>query len=189
MSTDRPADGGFFASLFDFSFRSFITTRIIQVLYVLAIIAAGFWAVALLVAGLSQGGATAFFALVGAIIGFFLAIIYIRVLLELVIVIFRIGEHTESMAQSLAGGGPQRWQAPEPTIPPQPYQTTPPAPPPDVPPQPGWEPPPTPTAEAAEPTRPLPDEGQAGPRSEEEQTRPLPDEEQGRRGDVPPPPA
>lgn len=173
MSTDQ-RDDGFFSSLFDFSFTSFITTKLIKVLYVLALIAVGVWALALLIAGLSRGGAAAFFSIVGAVLGFFFGVIYVRVLLELIIVVFRVGENTATMARALGG---QAWPgggAPPAAPPAQPYRAPDPTPPPTPQPSPGWEPPPAPRAEADDPTRRLPDERGEAP-------RPGP-------GDVPPPP-
>ena len=55
---------GFFGSLFDISFTEFVTTRIIKVLFVLAIIGSGIAAVALLVSGIAGGGAGAFASII-----------------------------------------------------------------------------------------------------------------------------
>lgn len=88
---------GFLASLFDFSFQEFITTRIVKVLFVLGIIASGLWAIVFLLTGLSQGGAFAFGALIGAPLGFLMIVLGTRVWLELIIVVFRVADHTAEL--------------------------------------------------------------------------------------------
>ena len=77
---------GFFASLFDFSFTSLVTTKIIKALYVISVI----------VIGLSSLG------LVAPLVAL-LWLIYTRVILELFIALFRIAENTsELVAQGRA---------------------------------------------------------------------------------------
>ena len=98
---------GFFGSLFDFSFRSFITGRLIRVLYVLAMIGLALWTLGWLGTALaSQDGMLIFFALIGAPLVFLFGIIYIRVLLELIIVVFRIGEDVRKIASNRDGPAP-----------------------------------------------------------------------------------
>jgi uncharacterized membrane protein YciS (DUF1049 family) len=91
---------GFFGSLFDLSFTSFIATKLVKVLYVLAIIAAGLGAIGLVVSAFAYGTAQGVFALlvVGPLL-FLLGVIWMRVLLELIVVIFRISEHLAEIAQ------------------------------------------------------------------------------------------
>jgi hypothetical protein len=84
---------GFFASLFDISFTSFITTKIIKFLYVLALIVAGLLALAFVISAFTQGVAAGVFTLVVlAPLVSLIYIIYTRVALELIIQIFRITE-------------------------------------------------------------------------------------------------
>ena len=90
---------GFFASLFDFSFSSFITTKIIKVLFILAIIGSAIGALFLLFAGFTSGNFFGvLFALVLAPLAFLIYTILARVWLEIVIVLFRIAENTQKMA-------------------------------------------------------------------------------------------
>ncbi len=97
---------GFFSSLFDLSFRSFITGRLIRVLYVLAMIGLALWTLGWLGTALaSQDGTLIFFALIGAPLVFLFGLIYIRVLLELIIVVFRIGEDVRKIASNRGGLG------------------------------------------------------------------------------------
>ncbi len=87
---------GFFESLFDFSFVSFVTTRIIGVLYAL-MIAVG--VLCLLVAifpvftmsGVSEAGKLAPFV-------FVLYVVIARVFCEVIIVLFKIADNTAILA-------------------------------------------------------------------------------------------
>jgi uncharacterized membrane protein len=95
----------FFQALFDFSFSSFVTTKIIKVLYILAIIGVTIWSLILIFGGITQGGGAALFGLVGGLLGFFLGIIYARVLLEFIVIVFRIAENTATIAHNSTPGG------------------------------------------------------------------------------------
>ena len=88
----------FFQALFDMSFREFITTRIIKVLFVLGIVLASLGAIGILIGGLTQGGA-GMIAIVVAPIAFLLWVISLRVWLELVIVAFRVADNTDILAK------------------------------------------------------------------------------------------
>ncbi len=84
---------GFFASLFDVSFSSFITTRIIKVLYILAIVVFALVALSYVIAAFAADVLLGLVVLiVFAPLGFLLWVIYSRVLLEVVMVLFRIME-------------------------------------------------------------------------------------------------
>ena len=199
MSTTRPPgqEPGFFGSLFDLSFTSFVTTKIVKVLYVIAMVIIGLYALAFVVFGFTNGGVEGVLALIGAAVFSLFGLIYARVLLEFVVVVFRIGEHTATMARSLSAGTPPSapqvpWSPPTPSpttpSPTTPAPTTPPpttpsptGPPGTAPPAPGWGPPPEPHA-ADDPTR----------RTADDPTRPLGEDRDDRphgRGEVPPPPA
>ena len=89
---------GFFRALFDLSFSDFITTRLIKVLYVIAIVLAGFAALAVIVSGFTQGVGMGILFLILSPIVFFLYVIMARVWLEIIIVVFRIAENTQTMA-------------------------------------------------------------------------------------------
>ena len=90
---------GFFGALFDFTFSDFVTTKIVKVLYVLWIIAAVVGALFAIVAAF---GLSAWLGLLMLIVlaplGFVIAVIYGRVCLEIIIVIFRIAENTSDIA-------------------------------------------------------------------------------------------
>jgi hypothetical protein len=98
---------GFFSSLFDYSFSSFVTPKIIRVLYVLLTIAVSLWTLTLLVLAFNaSAGLGILFLLIGGPIFFVLAMIYARVVLELVIVFFRI--HSDVADINHRGGGTLR---------------------------------------------------------------------------------
>lgn len=89
----------FFSSLFDFSFSTFVTTKIIKVLFVLGIIFAGLWSIMIFFSLASKGGASTILGLILIPLLFILGVIYFRVVLEIIIVIFRIAENTSEIAQ------------------------------------------------------------------------------------------
>jgi Domain of unknown function (DUF4282) len=80
---------GFFASLFDFSFSSMITTKIIKVVYVIEAVVISLCALGFLVYEVKQGGAGVLIGIVGAPIGWLFYMIVARMWCELWIVIFR----------------------------------------------------------------------------------------------------
>lgn len=92
---------GFFSSLFDTSFSSLIVTRVIKVAYVIAIVVISLEAVGALIAALATKEVGAIVATIILIpIVWLVSLIWIRILLELVIVIFRIGEDVRRISQS-----------------------------------------------------------------------------------------
>ena len=142
---------GFFGALFDISFASFVTTKIIKVLYVLAMVVAALIALAYVIFALhGRASVCGLLTLVMfAPLAFLLYVIYTRVFLELVIVIFRIMEtNTELVAlqRGSAHGGP-------PPAPP-PYSPPPQSPPPYTPPPPSDPPPTAPTSPLDKPPTP-----------------------------------
>lgn len=89
----------FFGSLFDLSFTSLITSKIIKLLYILSIIVAGLAALSLVISSFAASTAAGIFSLfIFAPLIFIVSVIYARVLLEIIIVIFRISEHAAEIA-------------------------------------------------------------------------------------------
>jgi hypothetical protein len=107
MGDEMQNTNGFFGSLFDLSFTSLVTTRIIKVLYVLAIIVIGIEALAWIFLGFHQSAGLGVLMLfiVAPIFGL-LALIYTRVLLEVVIALFRIMENTGELVARANPEGP-----------------------------------------------------------------------------------
>jgi Domain of unknown function (DUF4282) len=96
----RPA--GFFESLFDFSFTSLVTTKLIKVLYGLSIAVLALGSLFfVLIAFSASSTAGAFMLIFGAPLFFLLGVCYTRVMLEIMIVLFRIAEHTAEIAQQV----------------------------------------------------------------------------------------
>lgn len=123
---------GFLASLFDISFSSLITTRVLKVIYVLSMIVIGLSALAFVGAAFSRNTGFGLITLV-VLAPFFslLYLVYVRVLLEIVIAIFRIMETNVELVELQRGRG----EAPTATQAPPAAQPTPPAgPPPSAPP-------------------------------------------------------
>jgi hypothetical protein len=111
---------GFFGSLFDISFSSLVTTKVIKVLYVLSMIVIGLIALAFIASAFAQSAAFGVFMLViGAPLAALLYLIYTRVILEVIICLFRIMETNAELValQRAATGSPAAPPPPEPPPP------------------------------------------------------------------------
>jgi hypothetical protein len=111
---------GFFASLFDVSFSSLITTKVIKVVYVISMIVIGLAALVFIIAAAASdsGGGSVVFALIITPIFALLYLIYTRIILEVIIVLFRIMEtNVELVALQRRAVAPA---APAPSTPPPP---------------------------------------------------------------------
>jgi len=93
---------GFVASLFDLQFESFVALRFIRVIYLVSMIFIGLGAVGLFVAGISDGN---FLTAFGALAFLFVYLILIRVWLEVIAMLFRIGENTTAMKEMMESRG------------------------------------------------------------------------------------
>ena len=106
---------GFFGALFDLSFTSFVTARIISVLYLVSIVVIAFYAVVFIVTAFNiSSGFGAFTLLILAPLFFLVLTVYVRVLLEVVMVFFRIAENTSEMVRQGRRDGASPPPAPEP---------------------------------------------------------------------------
>ena len=91
---------GFLGSLFDFSFTHFITSKLIKVLYGLAIAGAGLMTIFAIGGAFNSSTiAGVLMLLIGGPLLFLLYVILARVWLEVLIVIFRISEYTAEIAE------------------------------------------------------------------------------------------
>ena len=107
MQAARPAqpraagEKGFLGSLFDFSFKSFVTPKIIKVLYVLFTIWTALVALVLIIVGFRTGGlAGGLFMLIIVVPIYVLLTLGVwRVVLEAFMVIFRIYEETKKIGE------------------------------------------------------------------------------------------
>jgi len=93
----------FLDALFDFSFTTFVTSKLVKVLYALSVIGAGLLALVLVMMGfeISQSVGIITLLIVAPLV-FFLIVIYVRVLLEVMIVVFRIAEHLAQIAEKIS---------------------------------------------------------------------------------------
>ena len=91
----------FFASLFDFSFTSFITPRAIKLLYAIPVACAAIFSIILIIDGFTSGDIIqgVLMLLIGAPLFFFLSVLYLRVLFETIIVLFRTADRTAEIAE------------------------------------------------------------------------------------------
>ena len=109
---------GFLASLLDTSFTTLVTTRVISVLYLLLLIFVGLGLLAFVVTAIASGSAAEI--LVAVIVGplvTLLYVVYARVILEVILAIFRLLESNREIAflqrqqvgllQQQLGGPPQ----------------------------------------------------------------------------------
>ncbi|MGH3280081.1 MAG: DUF4282 domain-containing protein [Trebonia sp.] len=105
--TKSRSEAGFIGSLFDFSFNSFVTPKIVRVLYVLATIWTALLALTILIIGFRAGGvAGGIFTLIIIEPLFILLTLGIyRVVLEAFMVVFRIYEETKKIRENSEGQG------------------------------------------------------------------------------------
>jgi len=98
---------GMIASLFDFSFSSFITPKIQKVLYVLMLLGAAICGLMTFITVFGMG--SGFFGKVGGLIGgaiagplvFLFLAMYFRVMMEILIVVFRGVEYLKEISASV----------------------------------------------------------------------------------------
>ena len=88
----------FFSSMFDFTFTAFITTRVIKLIFGLAIFFSGLLALMLVVSAFQTHASFGVLVLLISPLLFLFYVAAARVALELVIVIFRIHEDIARMA-------------------------------------------------------------------------------------------
>jgi hypothetical protein len=96
---------GFFGSLFDVSFKSLAMTKIIRVLYILVLIGFGLALLAIVISAANQGGSEAVAILIFAPLVLLLYLMYIRLALEALIVVFNIGQNTAELVRLQGGRG------------------------------------------------------------------------------------
>ncbi|HEX5479711.1 MAG TPA: DUF4282 domain-containing protein [Dehalococcoidia bacterium] len=95
-----PIPRGFFGKLFDFSFSSFVTPSIIQLVYGIFLVIAGIGALVVIVAGLAESPALGLLLLIISPVIFLFYAIIARIYLEIVIVLFRVAESTTQIARN-----------------------------------------------------------------------------------------
>ncbi len=89
---------GLLAGLFDFSFHESLAPRLIRLLYVIALLAGGIAVVAVVVTGMQQSPAQGLLALVAGLVAYFVGVLYVRLVLEVLTAILRIAANIERLA-------------------------------------------------------------------------------------------
>jgi len=92
---------GFWGRFFDFSFKSFVTPSLIKVLFIVFMVVIGLSVLGMIIMGFTMSAATGVFFLIGGIIYGFLALLWARVVLEIVITFFRIHENTDEIKKDV----------------------------------------------------------------------------------------
>lgn len=94
---------GFFARLFDFSFKEFITLQIVKYLYIIGLVFAGISALGIAGTGVSDLRYDFMEGLVKILlspVAFVLMSIFIRLVLEALVATFRIAENTTKIVEN-----------------------------------------------------------------------------------------
>lgn len=104
MEQDQKGDGGI-AALLDFGFKRFITLSVIKVLYLLGIAVICLALVIALISSFTVGAMAVIGVLIVGPIVALLYLIFFRIWLELIVVVFRIGENTSKLVE-MRGGPP-----------------------------------------------------------------------------------
>jgi Domain of unknown function (DUF4282) len=98
---------GFLRSLYDFKFTSLIATKVIRFVYALLVIVYSIFAALTLIACLaSKNGALIFFGFIILPLLYLLYLIMIRILMEMVVVFFKMGEDVRAIRYGSAGTTP-----------------------------------------------------------------------------------
>ena len=104
MSTPALESKGFVRSLFDFSFSSFVARRVLRVLYILITIMYSLGALGAFIALLARHTpADIVLAVVAVPLGYILYLTFARITLEVLMVIFGIGEDLREIRDRGAG--------------------------------------------------------------------------------------
>lgn len=87
-----PIDPGLLGSLFDMSFKTFVTPKLIQIIFVILVVLAALGTLTLVISTFTQSVLGGVFVLLLSPVIFLLYVLGARIWLELVIVAFRIYE-------------------------------------------------------------------------------------------------
>jgi len=103
----RSEGKGFLASLFDVSMKEMITPKIIRVIYIIGLIGIGLGAVGSFIVAIftlfTDFALAAIFPLILIPVGAFVAVIFLRIYLELIILLFNIYDQLKDMNRSIRG--------------------------------------------------------------------------------------
>ncbi len=82
---------GFFKDLFDFEFKKFITLKFIKIIYIIATAVIAVGALIFMVGAVAQGGASVFVGLIVVPLIALMYVIWLRISLEVIAILFRMG--------------------------------------------------------------------------------------------------
>lgn len=89
---------GFFRSLYDFKFASFITSRVIRIVYALVVVLYTIFAILSFIVLLVRGGAIGVvMAIIVVPLVYIIELVFARLLAEFLMVVFRISEDVHAM--------------------------------------------------------------------------------------------
>lgn len=91
----------FLKRLFDFSFKKFITTKIVRFIFWVNIIIAGIIGVLIIVGAFKQSIVLGILAVILSPIFYIVYVAILRVILEVVRIVFRIEEHVEVISKNM----------------------------------------------------------------------------------------
>jgi hypothetical protein len=94
-------NGEFLKHLFDFSFKKFITTRVIAFIFWVNVILAGILGILIIIGGFKETIIFGILALILVPVCYIVYVSILRVILELMAVIFRIGEYVEDIVENV----------------------------------------------------------------------------------------
>lgn len=90
---------GFVGMVFDLSFSQFVTTKVIKVVFVIGVVLAAIYALGFIFAGFSASTTLGIVLLILSPIVFLLGVLWVRILCELIMILFRIAENTSKIAE------------------------------------------------------------------------------------------
>lgn len=94
--SDNSTDG--LGGVFDFTFEKFITPSIVKIVYIVVIVMAGLMWLGIIIGGLSSGIGGFLAGLIFGGLAAVLVVLIYRIFLELTMILFRIHENTDAMA-------------------------------------------------------------------------------------------
>lgn len=108
MSAQQTDAKSFIGGLFDFSFTTFVTLKFLRVIYGILVVLILLGGLAFLLRALSLGGVGVVLGLIFVPLGTLLYLVFARMWMELIAVLFRIGENTSTLValMSPGAGGP-----------------------------------------------------------------------------------
>ncbi len=92
---------GFFAALLDMSFSEMVTPKIIRIIYIIGLIGIALGALGGIVTSLATAGTAGLISVIAAPIGAIIGVIFLRVYMELIILLFNIYDQLKSINDSL----------------------------------------------------------------------------------------